>query len=113
MNPRDAIMTLVESVERTYEDDVPEREATAIAAVVKLLRWSGFPDMSRNTAARGRKVEVLLFARHTRKWEFAKQEWNEAQLKWQWIRSRDGGSYICKVGEEIAIMDVPPPPALD
>lgn len=66
MNPRDAIMTLVESVERTYEDDVPEREATAIAAVVKLLRWSGFPDMSRNTAARGRKVEVLLVrAPHT------------------------------------------------
>lgn len=55
--------------------------------------------------------ELLVFARHTRKWEFAHQEWNEAQLKWQWVRSRDGGSYICKVGQEVATMPVPPPPA--
>lgn len=112
-NP-EAIAILINSVERTFADDaLPEDVAQAIRTLARVA----FPDAgprppveSRNTHARGRKVEVLLFARHTRKWEFAKQEWNEAQLKWQWIRSRDGGSYICKVGEEIATMDAPPPP---
>jgi hypothetical protein len=69
-------------------------------------------------AANWRKAkEVLVWAKHTRKWEFARQELPHANdiargdTRAFWVR-RDY-STICPVGEEIATLPVPPPPKVE
>ena len=37
---RDAIMTLIVSVERMFEDDVPQEESEAIAILIQLIERS-------------------------------------------------------------------------
>lgn len=53
------------------------------------------------------KKEVMIFARG--QWEFARKEFNSITHKEQWIRRNS--SWICNVGDEAAIMPVPPKPA--
>lgn len=53
--------------------------------------------------------EVMIFARHTKKWEFAhKEPFDFGGKAEQWVR-RDGSS-ICAVSDEIAVQPVPQPP---
>lgn len=51
---------------------------------------------------RARNRRVLVWARHTRRWEAAHQEGDF------WIR--DDESTICKIGEEVANHPLPAPP---
>jgi hypothetical protein len=50
-------------------------------------------------------AEVMVFARHTRKWEIAKKAG-------EWWERRDG-STICRIGQEVATHALPPAPQLE
>ena len=54
------------------------------------------------------RQRVLVWARHTKKWEAAHPE----RIDDQWFWVRDGMSMICRMGEEVATHPLPPKPAI-
>lgn len=121
MNPKDAIATLINSVERTFSDEgMPEDLARAIQTLAGDVFPAAAGTRSLSSHARGRgrthprartliiaRERLLVFARHTKKWEAAHYELIDGSRMWV----RDDMSTICPIGREIATHPMPPKPA--